>query len=174
MNIKLLIGIIVLGLLVVGCEQAEERLVESCDECKNEENCIHWVNGSNSCRIETEEEKQGYTEFQQEMNNYRCYLGCQGFQGEEWITNKVCDCYNKNNVSYNVDFRCSENTHYCESLSFEDKKKMAMIDDHWYCVCNEKVEGYYCETEYNYETGCRNRNIENKKFNRTTEFIWSY
>jgi len=60
----------------------------------------------------------------------RCYYSQ---PGDEYFYKKVCECYNKHNVSYVVDFRCGEHIGRCEGLSFEDKKKMAMIDDSWYC-----------------------------------------
>ena len=101
-----------------------------------------------------------------------CYKGCYGFHGTEEVTSKVCECVNENNVSYSLDFICGriENCF----LTFEDKKKMAMIDDNWYCVCDEEVEGYYCKEEWNGEGTCITRDISKKQLNITTEFIWKY
>ena len=86
--------------------------------------------------------------------------------------NKTCECYNHNGYNYTLKFNC-DMTQSCQP-SFEDKKRLAMIDDSWYCICEEQHLKGYCEEVISNSSWKYEPKVGVKEFNITTEFIWKY
>lgn len=118
------------------------------------------------------------------------YDGTQIYETNRFI-DYSCECMSEQEEDYKFEMI---NLPYEPKIKFEDKKHMAMIDDHWFCKCyrhyivTEEITDYYWWSgrfdgdclKFNEEGNCIQHSCENfygtRVYNKTDieEFVWSY